>query len=97
LGRQGYDIARVHQALQDLGLDVPVSKRKRRVFGPSTIVVIKVLQTELDLSATGVVDAATVRAIHVKLDKLATDQRVVCGSVRDVNGEPFATSSSARD
>ena len=62
-------------------------------LGTGTVAVIKALQAELDLSATGVVDAATVRAINDNLDQLATDQRVLRDSVRDANGEPFATGS----
>ena len=92
-GAQGDDVARVHRALQALSRSVPVSERKQRVLGAGTVAVIKALQAELDLSATGVVDAATVRAINGKLDRLATDQRVVRGLVRDANGEPFATGS----
>ncbi|SRR5712692_7207944 len=38
----------------------------------------------------GIVEAAAVRVINIKLAKLATDPRVVRGSVRDPDGNPFS-------
>ena len=88
-GTQGDDVARVHQALQTLGRSVPVAETANRVMGAGTVAVLKALQADLGVPATGVVDAATVRAINVKLAELDTDPRVVRGSVRDANGKPF--------
>lgn len=87
-GTQGDDVARVHQALQALGRIVPAAE-VNRVIGDGTVAVLKALQTEFGLPASGIVDAAMVRAINVKLANLATGQRVVRGSVRDANGDPF--------
>ncbi|MGH8526538.1 MAG: peptidoglycan-binding domain-containing protein, partial [Gammaproteobacteria bacterium] len=87
-GMRGPDVARVHQA-QALGHSVPVSETKTSVLGAGTVAVLKALQAELGLPGSGIVDAATVRAINVLLDKLVTDPRVVRGSVRDADGNPF--------
>jgi hypothetical protein len=83
---QGDDVACVHQALQALGRNVPVAETEERILGAGSVAVLKALQRELGLPPTGVVDAATVRAIDARLDKLATDQKVVRGSARDANG-----------
>src|SRR5215212_1465511 len=88
-GTQGDDVARVHQAIQALGRSVPVPERANRVLGAGTVAVLKALQAELGVPATGLVDAATVRTINVKLSELDTDPRVVRGAVRDANGKPF--------
>src|SRR5215210_2309211 len=88
-GTQGDDVARVHQALQTLGRSVPVAETANRVLGAGTVAVLKALQADLGMPATGVVDAATVRVINAKLSELDTDPRVVRGSVRDANGNPF--------
>jgi hypothetical protein len=89
LGTNGDDVTRVHRALQSLGRVVPGTETTARVLGLGTVAVVKALQQELDLPTTGIVDAATVKAINVLLAKLATDSRVVRGSVRDANGNPF--------
>ena len=89
-GAQGDDVVRVHQAMQVLGRSVPVSEAKTRVLGPGTAAVVKAFQQELNLPVTGIVDAATVRAINGLLDKLASDPRLVRGSVRDANRHPFS-------
>jgi peptidoglycan hydrolase-like protein with peptidoglycan-binding domain len=91
LGMQGDDVARIHHALQALGRSVPVSEIASRVLGPGTAAVVRALQQELNLPATGMVDAATVRAINVLLDRVATAPRVVRGTVRDANGSPVST------
>ena len=88
-GTQGDDVARVQQALQALGREVPPSERG--VLGAGTVAVLKALQADLSLPATGIVDALTVKAINVRLAKLATDPRVVRGSVLGTN--PSATDS----
>ena len=88
LGAKGDDVTRVHRALQALGRDVPRTETTARVLGPGTVAVVKALQQELNLPSTGIVDAATVRAINVLLAKLTTDPRVVRGSVLDANGNP---------
>ena len=85
LGAQGDDVVRVHRAIQALARSVPVSEANTRVLGPGTAAVVKALQQELNLPATGMVDAATVRAINALLEKLATDVRIVRGLVRDAN------------
>lgn len=89
LGMQGPDVARIQQAMQVLGRTVPAAERAKRVLGVGSVAVLKALQADLGLPATGVVDAATVKAINVKLAKSATDARVVRGSVRDANRNPF--------
>src|SRR5215210_4529526 len=88
-GTQGDDVARVHRAMQALGRSVPVAETASRVLGSGTVAVLKALQADLGVPATGVVDAATVRTINAKLSALDTDTRVVRGSVRDANGNPF--------
>lgn len=90
-GTQGDDVARVHQAMQALGRSVPASEAKTRMLGPGTAAVVKALQQELNLPVTGIVDAATVRAINVLLDKRTTDSRVVRGLVRNADGNPFGS------
>src|SRR5215471_14007791 len=88
LGSQSDDVARVQQALQALGRNIPADETGGRVFGPSTAAVLKALQTDLGVPVTGIVDAATVTAINTALGKLATDPRVVRGTVRDADGNP---------
>jgi hypothetical protein len=89
-GMQNDDVARVHRALQALGRikNVPVTETRDRVLGAGTVAVLKALQADLGLPASGIVDAATVKAINVELAKLATNQRVVRGSVRAADGDP---------
>jgi hypothetical protein len=91
LGAQGDDVARVHRAIQALGRSIPISEAETRVLGPGTAAVVKALQQELNLPTAGMVDAATVRAINVLLEKLATDVRIVRGLVRDANQNPFSS------
>ena len=88
-GTKGDDVARVHQALLALGRDIPATELKSRALGNGTIAVVKAFQTEAGLPASGVVDAATVRAINAKLAASATGLRVVRGSVFDANRIPF--------
>jgi hypothetical protein len=86
---QGDDVARVHQALQALGREVPAAERSNRVLGAGSVAALRALQAELRLPPTGVVEAATVKAIDARLATLPTAQRVVGGSVRDAKGDPF--------
>ncbi len=89
LGAKSDDVTRVHRALQSLGRDIPRVETTGQVLGVGTVAVVKALQQELNLPVTGIVDAATVRAINVLLAKRTTDLRVVRGSVRDADGKPF--------
>ncbi len=89
LGMQGDDVSRVHQALLALGRRVPVAEIADRIFGVGTGAVVKALQQELNLPLTGIVDPPTVRAINALLAKLATDPRIVRGSVRDADRKTF--------
>ena len=59
-GTQGDDVARVHQAIQALGRDIPIAERAKCALGAETVAVLKALQAELGLPATGIVDVATV-------------------------------------
>jgi len=88
LGSQGDDVARVQQAIQKLGRSVSIAEAG--VLGAGTVAVVKALQADFGLPATGIVDAATVKAINARLAALATDPRVIRGSVLDANGNPFA-------
>jgi peptidoglycan hydrolase-like protein with peptidoglycan-binding domain len=88
-GTQGDDVARVQQALQALGRDLPLAERG--VMGAGTVAVLKALQADFGLPATGIVDTVTVKAINVRLAKLATDPRIVRGSVLGAN--PSSTDS----
>jgi peptidoglycan hydrolase-like protein with peptidoglycan-binding domain len=65
-GMQGDDVARVHQALQALGRDIPVAETASRVMGAGTVSVVKALQSDLNLPTTGMVDARTDRVINTK-------------------------------
>jgi hypothetical protein len=87
-GLQSDDVARVQQAFQMLGRDIPADEADRRVFGPSTAAVLKALQTDLNVPVTGIVDAATVSVINAALANLATDTRTVRGRVSDADGHP---------
>ncbi len=87
---RGDDVAQLQRALQSLGRDVPADERNDRVMGPGTVAVVKALQADLGVPATGVVDAVAVRAINERLAKFATDPRVVRGTVVDANGNPYA-------
>lgn len=89
LGMQGPDVARIQQAMQVLGRTVPAAESAKRVLGVGSVAVLKALQADLSIPATGSVDPATVKAINVKLAKLATDSRAVRGSVHDTNRNPF--------
>ena len=90
LGAQGDDVARVHRALVALGRNVPRAEIVNRVLGPGTVALVRVLQQELNIPATGTIDAATVRLINVLLGKINTDARIVRGAVRDSTGNPFS-------
>ena len=68
-GMQGDDVARVHQALQALGRDIPLTETANRVIGAGTVVVLKALQADLNLPTTGIVDPATGRVINTKASK----------------------------
>jgi hypothetical protein len=87
-GLHSDDVARVQQAIEALGRDIPADEADRRVFGPGTTAVLKALQTDLSVPATGVVDAATVRVINAALANLATEGRTVRGRVSDADGNP---------
>jgi Tc toxin complex TcA C-terminal TcB-binding domain/ABC toxin N-terminal region/Neuraminidase-like domain/Putative peptidoglycan binding domain len=93
LGMRGDDVGRVQKALLALGRAVPVGEGG--VFGASMTAVVSALQGELGLPATGVVDAATVKAINVRLAALPTDVRVVRGVVLGADGSPFASSKGS--
>ena len=88
-GTHGDDVARVHQALVTLGRDVPNDEITNRVFGGGTTAVVKALQADLNIPATGIIDDATVRTINSLLQSLNNGVRVVRGSVRDANAKPF--------
>jgi hypothetical protein len=66
LGMQGDDVARVHQALQVLGRDIPVAETADRVMGTGTVAVLTALQADLSLPTTGIVDATTDKVINTK-------------------------------
>jgi hypothetical protein len=89
-GAQGDDIARVQQALRALGRGIPLSESEAHILGPGTSALVRALQQELDLTPTGTVDGATLRAINVLREKLATDTRMVRGPVRDANSNPLS-------
>ncbi|MGE0211630.1 MAG: neuraminidase-like domain-containing protein [Parvibaculaceae bacterium] len=102
VGMQGDDVVRLQGALKALGRDIPVTERG--ILGPGTSAVLKGLQAELGLTASGAVDAATVRAINARLAQSETEKRFVRGMVRDAEGRPFAkgfvqlyTSASGRE
>jgi len=88
LGSHGDDVARVQQAIQSLGRDIPAAETDKRVFGPGMAAVLKALQADLGLRATGVVDAATVKAINSRLAKLPAAPRTVRGRVSTAAGNP---------
>lgn len=88
LGTQGDDVARVQDALAKLGRTLPPDEAARRVLGAGTSAVIKALQQEFGLLATGAVDASTLALINSKLGQLATAPRVIRGKVLDADGNP---------
>ena len=89
-GTQGDDVARLHQALRALGRTIPLSEVSPPIMGAGTVAVVRAVQQDLGIAATGVVDAATVTAINKKLRNLPSESHVVRGSVVDGNGNPVA-------
>jgi peptidoglycan hydrolase-like protein with peptidoglycan-binding domain len=63
VGAFGDDAASLHGRLQSHGYDVSSAEVDRRFFGPGTRAVLQQFQTDHDLPATGVVDAATSAAL----------------------------------
>ena len=90
LGVQGPDVARIHEALVELGRNVPAADAGTRIFGAGTVAVLRAIQTDLGVPATGVVDAATVRIINAALAARPTAPRTVRGQVRTADGRPAA-------
>lgn len=88
LGLQGDDVARLHQSLLALGRDIPLAETDKQVVGPATVAVVKAVQVDNKLPATGIVDAKTTQAINAALTKGATAQRVVRGRVVTADGTP---------
>jgi peptidoglycan hydrolase-like protein with peptidoglycan-binding domain len=82
-GMQGNDVARVHQAIQKVGRTVLISEAG--VFGAGTVAVVKALQADFGLLASGIVDAATIKAINAGLAQLVIDAHTVL----DANGDPL--------
>jgi Putative peptidoglycan binding domain len=74
--------------MQALGRNVPLSETQTNVFGLSTAAVLKALQADLGIPATGVVDTTAVAVINKALASRATDQRNVRGRVIDADGNP---------
>jgi hypothetical protein len=85
LGTQDDDIAPVHQAMQALGLNAPISETASRVLGAGTVTVLKGLQTEFGGQVPASTMPGSIKAIHDKPDKFDSDPRVVCGSMCDAN------------
>jgi hypothetical protein len=50
LGAQGDDVARVHRALQALGIDIPVAETANQELGVGTVAILKALQADLKSS-----------------------------------------------
>ena len=90
LGVQGPDVARIHEALEELGRNVPAAEADTQVFGAGTVAVLKAIQTDLGIPATGVVNAATVRTVNAVLAARPTAPRTVRGQVRTADGRPAA-------
>src|SRR4051794_7373418 len=93
LGMQDPDVARVHEALEALGRNVPAAEADTQVLGAGTVAVLKAIQTDLGIPVTGVVDAATVRAINAALTARPTAPHTVRGQVRTADGLPAAALS----
>jgi hypothetical protein len=90
LGVQGPDVALVQAALEALGRNLPAAEADTQVLGPGTAAVLKAVQADLGVPATGVVDAATVRVINAALGARPTAPRTVRGQVRTADGRPAA-------
>ena len=90
LGVQGPDVARIHEALEELGRNVPSAEADTHIFGAGTMAVLKATQTDLGIPATGVVDPDTVRTINAALAARPTAPRTVRGQVRTADGRPAA-------
>jgi peptidoglycan hydrolase-like protein with peptidoglycan-binding domain len=87
LGMRGDDVRRVQQAVRALGRELPPGEDG--TLGAGSVAVLKALQADFGLPPSGAVDAATVGAINARLARLATDPRVVRGSVRGADGTPL--------
>jgi peptidoglycan hydrolase-like protein with peptidoglycan-binding domain len=96
-GIQGDDVARVQQALQALGRDIPLSESEARVLGPGTSAVVRALQQELDLTPTGTVDASRANSPHVFTqpgDKVLL--RPQASSINRAEGADIARAAASR-
>src|SRR5438067_874856 len=59
VGSFGEEVAKLHTALVQSGVDVPASEVNRQFFGPGTRQAVQQLQQTKGLSVTGDVDTAT--------------------------------------
>src|SRR5262245_41783931 len=53
---QGPDVARIHEAHEELRRNVP-AEADTQTFGAGTVAVLKAIQTDLGIPATGIVDS----------------------------------------
>ncbi len=54
IGVQDSDVARIHEALETLGRNVPAAEADKQIFGTGTVAVLKAIQSDLGIPATGV-------------------------------------------
>ncbi|MBC7602032.1 MAG: peptidoglycan-binding protein, partial [Ramlibacter sp.] len=90
LGLHGDDAARLHQALLALGREIPFAETDKQLVGAGTVAIVKAVQADNGLEATGVVDPKTVEAINTALAGNDVGKRIVRGRVLTADGAPAA-------
>src|SRR5262245_23428446 len=80
-GLSGDDVRLLHAELALLTIVIPDNERHSALFGPATDSAIKVFQKQHVLPTTGIVDAATAKAINAAVDALHPPTSTVSGRV----------------
>jgi hypothetical protein len=94
IGMTGSDVARLHEALETVGVDVAEDERESRRFGDSTHAAVTRLQMLVGLEPTGAVDAATLELALAAQRRVEGEPArdpghyVVEGPVTDGDGRP---------
>jgi Tc toxin complex TcA C-terminal TcB-binding domain/Neuraminidase-like domain/Putative peptidoglycan binding domain/Salmonella virulence plasmid 28.1kDa A protein len=97
-GMRGEDVARLHETLDAIGIELDEDERAGKQFGPHTRDAVTRIQLVLGLDPTGTVDPATLELALIARDRLGVDRvepadkprrYVVEGAVTDADGLPL--------